>query len=151
MGCGFLMMALVNVVQIKLGRLGCASAATIGAIIPLVTLIPIAMLIYIGVIFYAFTSYFSSLILTAQHFNFCRCSASHLQTSSSPPSGAPSANCKPSTLRLAVLLPLQQQQPAVVILLLGSVFNHSPKKLLPPSTSLHPGSATTHKLPPQPL
>ncbi|KAL0919660.1 hypothetical protein M5K25_011772 [Dendrobium thyrsiflorum] len=56
LGCGFLMMALVNVVQIKLGRLGCASAATIGAIIPLVTLIPIAMLIYIGVIFYAFTS-----------------------------------------------------------------------------------------------
>lgn len=55
LGCGFLMMALVNMVQIKLGRLGCGSAATVGAIVPLVTLIPIAMLIYIGVIFYAFT------------------------------------------------------------------------------------------------
>ncbi|XP_020571169.1 uncharacterized protein LOC110018246 [Phalaenopsis equestris] len=55
LGCGFLMLALVNVVQIKLGRLGCAGAATVGAIVPLVTLIPAAMIIYIGVIFYAFT------------------------------------------------------------------------------------------------
>lgn len=53
-GCGFLMMALVDVVQIKLGRLGCGGAA-VGAVIPLVTLIPAAMLIYIGIIFYAFT------------------------------------------------------------------------------------------------
>ncbi|KAK8951327.1 hypothetical protein KSP39_PZI004328 [Platanthera zijinensis] len=55
LGCGFLMMALVNVVQIKLGRIGCTGAATMGAIIPLVTLIPSAMLIYIAVIFYALT------------------------------------------------------------------------------------------------
>ncbi|KAH0460740.1 hypothetical protein IEQ34_008315 [Dendrobium chrysotoxum] len=42
------------------------------------------------------------------------------KTSSSPPSEVPPANCKASTLRLAVL-PLQQQQPAVVLLLLGTV------------------------------
>lgn len=56
-GCGFLMMALVNVVQVKLGRLGCGAggSAAWGAVIPLVTLVPAAMLIYIGIVFYAFT------------------------------------------------------------------------------------------------
>jgi hypothetical protein len=56
-GCGFLMMALVNVVQVKLGRLGCGTggSAAWGAVIPLVTLVPTAMLIYIGIVFYAFT------------------------------------------------------------------------------------------------
>lgn len=56
-GCGFLMMALVNVVQVKLGRLGCGDggSAAWGAVIPLVTLVPAAMLIYIGIVFYAFT------------------------------------------------------------------------------------------------
>uniref|UniRef100_A0A0E0LIU0 Maternal effect embryo arrest 60 n=1 Tax=Oryza punctata TaxID=4537 RepID=A0A0E0LIU0_ORYPU len=56
-GCGFLMMALVNVVQVKLGRLGCGAggAAAWGAVVPLVTLVPTAMLIYIGIVFYAFT------------------------------------------------------------------------------------------------
>ncbi|XP_008801356.1 uncharacterized protein LOC103715495 [Phoenix dactylifera] len=54
-GCGFLMMALVNVVEIKLGRLGCGGAAAVGAVIPLVTLIPAAMLIYTAIVFYAFT------------------------------------------------------------------------------------------------
>ncbi|KAK3028605.1 hypothetical protein RJ639_039948 [Escallonia herrerae] len=34
-GCGFLMMALVNVVQIKLGTLACGSSHTYGAVIPL--------------------------------------------------------------------------------------------------------------------
>lgn len=53
-GCGFLMLALVNVVQIKLGKLGCA-AASAGAIVPLVILVPTAMLIYVSVVFYAFT------------------------------------------------------------------------------------------------
>ncbi|XP_040382116.1 uncharacterized protein LOC102710318 [Oryza brachyantha] len=56
-GCGFLMMALVNVVQVKLGRLGCGAggSAAWGAVVPLVTLVPTAMLIYIGIVFYAFT------------------------------------------------------------------------------------------------
>lgn len=56
-GCGFLMMALVNVVQVKLGRLGCGAggAAAWAAVVPLVTLVPSAMLIYIGTVFYAFT------------------------------------------------------------------------------------------------
>jgi hypothetical protein len=47
------MMALVNVVQVKLGRLGCGAAWA--AVVPLVTLVPAAMLIYIGIVFYAFT------------------------------------------------------------------------------------------------
>ena len=56
-GCGFLMMALVNVVQVKLGRLGCGAggSAAWAAVVPLVTLVPAAMLIYIGIVFYAFT------------------------------------------------------------------------------------------------
>lgn len=56
-GCGFLMMALVNVVQVKLGRLGCGAggAAAWAAVVPLVTLVLSAMLIYIGTVFYAFT------------------------------------------------------------------------------------------------
>ena len=57
-GCGFLMMALVNVVQVKLGRLGCGAggSAAWAAVVPLVTLVPAAMLIYIGIVFYAFTA-----------------------------------------------------------------------------------------------
>ncbi|XP_010905391.1 uncharacterized protein [Elaeis guineensis] len=53
-GCGFLMLALVNVVQVKLGRLGCGGSASAGAIAPLVTLVPAAMLIYTVIVFYAF-------------------------------------------------------------------------------------------------
>lgn len=57
LGCGFLMMALVHVVQVKLGRLGCGAggSAAMAAVVPLVTLVPAAMLIYIGIVFYAFT------------------------------------------------------------------------------------------------
>ncbi|XP_020101633.1 uncharacterized protein LOC109719397 [Ananas comosus] len=47
-GCGFLMLALVNLVQIKLGRIGAAVA-------PLVTLVPAAMLVYTAIVLYAFT------------------------------------------------------------------------------------------------
>ncbi|KAF3333990.1 hypothetical protein FCM35_KLT01681 [Carex littledalei] len=56
-GVGFLMLTLVNLVQIKLGRLGCGAAATAtaGAVVPLVTLIPAAMLIYSVVILHAFS------------------------------------------------------------------------------------------------
>ncbi|KAF7148340.1 hypothetical protein RHSIM_Rhsim03G0137800 [Rhododendron simsii] len=45
-GCVFLMLALINVVQIKLGTLACGSAHTYGAVVPLVILVPSALLIY---------------------------------------------------------------------------------------------------------
>ena len=53
--CGFLMMALVNVVQLKLGTLACGSGKAIAAVVPLVILVPIALVIYVCVVVYAFT------------------------------------------------------------------------------------------------
>ncbi|KAL6275756.1 hypothetical protein ACE6H2_019357 [Prunus campanulata] len=55
LGCGFLMMALVDLVQIKLGRLGCGSFYTLAAIGPLVTLVPLALVIYVFLVLHAFT------------------------------------------------------------------------------------------------
>ncbi|KAM2244941.1 hypothetical protein ACFXTI_005941 [Malus domestica] len=55
LGCGFLMMALVDLVQIKLGRLGCGSLYTLAAIGPLVTLVPLALVIYVFLVLHAFT------------------------------------------------------------------------------------------------
>jgi hypothetical protein len=54
-GCGFLMMALVDLVQIKLGVLGCGSWYTLAAIGPLVILVPLALVIYVFLVLYAFT------------------------------------------------------------------------------------------------
>ncbi|CAL0334107.1 unnamed protein product [Lupinus luteus] len=54
-GCGFLVMALVDLVQIKLGTLGCGSHYTYLAIAPLLSLVPIALLIFIFLVLYAFT------------------------------------------------------------------------------------------------
>lgn len=54
-GCGFLMLALVNVVQIKLGTLACGSAHTLAAVVPLFIFVPISLLIYVTVVLYAFT------------------------------------------------------------------------------------------------
>ncbi|OIV91976.1 hypothetical protein TanjilG_07307 [Lupinus angustifolius] len=54
-GCGFLMLALVNVVQIKLGTLACGSSYAYAAVVPLLILVPIALLIYLSLVFYAFT------------------------------------------------------------------------------------------------
>ena len=54
-GCGFLMMALINVVQIKVGTLSCGSGHAFAAIVPLVILVPLALLIYVCVGLYAFT------------------------------------------------------------------------------------------------
>ncbi|MED6191919.1 hypothetical protein PIB30_005399 [Stylosanthes scabra] len=54
-GCTFLMLALVNVVQIKLGTLACGSSHAYAAVVPLVILVPIALLIYVSVVVYAFT------------------------------------------------------------------------------------------------
>ncbi|XP_031109733.1 uncharacterized protein LOC116013909 [Ipomoea triloba] len=54
-GCVFLMLALINVVQIKLGTLGCGSSHSYGAVIPLVTFVPLGLIIYVCTILYAFT------------------------------------------------------------------------------------------------
>lgn len=54
-GCGFLMLALVNVVQIKLGTLACGSTQSFAAVIPLVILVPVGLLLYVCMIVYAFT------------------------------------------------------------------------------------------------
>ncbi|KAJ6408994.1 hypothetical protein OIU84_008648 [Salix udensis] len=54
-GCGFLMMALMDLVQIKLGVLGCGSLHTFAAVIPLVILVPSALVIYVFLMLYAFT------------------------------------------------------------------------------------------------
>ncbi|KAF3433587.1 hypothetical protein FNV43_RR24689 [Rhamnella rubrinervis] len=54
-GCVFLMLALINVVQIKLGTLACGSSHSLAAVIPLVILVPAALLIYVSVVLYAFT------------------------------------------------------------------------------------------------
>ncbi|KAF5800037.1 hypothetical protein HanXRQr2_Chr07g0311461 [Helianthus annuus] len=56
-GCGFLMMALVNVAQIKLGVLGCesGSAHVYGAVVPLLTFVPLGLLTYVFFVLFAFT------------------------------------------------------------------------------------------------
>lgn len=54
-GCGFLTMALVNMVQIKLGVVSCQSFYTLAAISPLVTLVPLALVIYVGLVLYSFS------------------------------------------------------------------------------------------------
>ncbi|GLU02293.1 hypothetical protein SLE2022_195470 [Rubroshorea leprosula] len=54
LGCGFMMMALVSLVQVKLGSLACRSIYTLSAIAPLVVLVPLALLIYIWLVFHAF-------------------------------------------------------------------------------------------------
>ncbi|KAI5670575.1 hypothetical protein M9H77_10939 [Catharanthus roseus] len=54
-GCVFLMLALINVVQIKLGTLSCGSSHSYGAVVPLLILVPSGLLIYVCTVFYAFT------------------------------------------------------------------------------------------------
>ncbi|GMH30576.1 hypothetical protein Nepgr_032419 [Nepenthes gracilis] len=54
-GCVFLMLALINVVQIKLGTLACGSSHSIAAVVPLVILVPFGLLIYVSFVLYAFT------------------------------------------------------------------------------------------------
>jgi hypothetical protein len=54
-GYGFLMMALVDLVQIKLGVLGCGSLYTYAAIAPLVILVPMALVVYVFLVLHAFT------------------------------------------------------------------------------------------------
>lgn len=54
--CGsiFLMLALMDLIQIKLGTLSCGSGRSIGAVVPLFMLVPTALLIYICIVTYAF-------------------------------------------------------------------------------------------------
>ncbi|KAM1406689.1 hypothetical protein ACFXTH_001336 [Malus domestica] len=54
-GCVFLMLALINVVQIKLGTLACGSFNTLAAVVPLVIFVSFALLIYVCTVLYAFT------------------------------------------------------------------------------------------------
>lgn len=55
LGCWFLTMALVDLVQVKLGPLECKkSFDTLAAIVPLVVLVPSALLIYVLLVLYAF-------------------------------------------------------------------------------------------------
>ncbi|AEE78215.1 putative protein [Arabidopsis thaliana] len=55
LGCGFLTMALVDLVQIKLGPLECKrSFHALAAIVPLVVLVPSALIIYVFLVLYAF-------------------------------------------------------------------------------------------------
>jgi len=53
--CGFLTLALVNVVQIQLGTLACGSSATFGAVVLLYVLVPVGFLLYVCMVLYAFT------------------------------------------------------------------------------------------------
>ncbi|OAY46173.1 uncharacterized protein LOC110619531 [Manihot esculenta] len=54
-GCVFLMLALINVVQFKLGTLACGSGYSFAAVVPLVIFVPLALLIYVCIVLYAFT------------------------------------------------------------------------------------------------
>ncbi|CAJ1933194.1 unnamed protein product [Sphenostylis stenocarpa] len=54
-GCGFLVMALVDLVQIKLGTISCGSPHTLAAVAPLLVLVPSALLIYVFLVLYSFT------------------------------------------------------------------------------------------------
>ncbi|XP_068636091.1 uncharacterized protein [Aristolochia californica] len=54
-GSLFLVLALVNLAQIKLGTLSCGSSMTFGAVVPLLIFVPAGLLVYIGIVMYAFT------------------------------------------------------------------------------------------------
>ncbi|KAJ4766433.1 maternal effect embryo arrest protein [Rhynchospora pubera] len=51
--CFFLMLALVNLVQVRLGRISCSGAA-LRAAVPLVTLVPAGLFIYAAIVLYTF-------------------------------------------------------------------------------------------------
>lgn len=54
MGCLFLMLSIVNVIQIRLGMLSCGSKSAIHAVAALIILVSTALLVYISTAFYAF-------------------------------------------------------------------------------------------------
>ncbi|KAK1272814.1 hypothetical protein QJS04_geneDACA013168 [Acorus gramineus] len=55
MGCVFLVLSMVNVVQIRLGVVSCGSVSAVRAVAALVTLVSSALVVYISTVFYAFT------------------------------------------------------------------------------------------------
>ncbi|XP_068635924.1 uncharacterized protein [Aristolochia californica] len=55
MGCVFLVLSMVCVIEIRLGLLSCGSAAAVRAVAALVTLVATALLAYISTALYAFT------------------------------------------------------------------------------------------------
>ncbi|XP_054785399.1 uncharacterized protein LOC129291871 [Prosopis cineraria] len=55
MGCLFLMLSMINVIQIRLGLLSCGSKSAIHSVIALVVLVSSALLTYISTAVYAFT------------------------------------------------------------------------------------------------
>jgi hypothetical protein len=54
MGCLFLMLSMINVIQIRLGLLSCGSKSAIHAVAALVILVSSALLVYISTAFYSF-------------------------------------------------------------------------------------------------
>jgi len=54
MGCLFLMLSMVNVIQIRLGMLSCGSKSAVHAVAALLILVSSALLVYISTVIYAF-------------------------------------------------------------------------------------------------
>jgi hypothetical protein len=55
MGCIFLLLSMVDVIQIRLGMLSCGSHAAIRAVAALIGLVTTALAVYVCTVFYAFT------------------------------------------------------------------------------------------------
>ncbi|CAA6656491.1 unnamed protein product [Spirodela intermedia] len=54
LGCIFLVLSMVNVIQIRLGMLSCGSRAAVRAVTTLVTLVSSALILYISTVLYSF-------------------------------------------------------------------------------------------------
>ncbi|CAI9287999.1 unnamed protein product [Lactuca saligna] len=55
-GCLFLTAALVDLVELKLGKLGCSDWYGVAAVVPLVVLVPLALVFYICIVLHAFAT-----------------------------------------------------------------------------------------------
>ncbi|KAK1426908.1 hypothetical protein QVD17_15588 [Tagetes erecta] len=53
-GCLFLMLSMVNVIEIRLGMLSCGSRSTMNAVVSMVVLVSCALLVYVSTAVYAF-------------------------------------------------------------------------------------------------
>ncbi|CAL5333852.1 unnamed protein product [Camellia sinensis] len=54
MGCLFLMLSMINVVEIKLGTLSCGSKSTVSSAAALIALVTSGLLVYVSTAVYAF-------------------------------------------------------------------------------------------------
>eukprot|EP00253_Pinus_taeda_P017620 PITA_17620 len=54
-GCVFLMLSMVHVIQIRLGLLSCGVISTVKATVCLISLVSTALLVYVSIVIYAFT------------------------------------------------------------------------------------------------